>query len=209
MTAEGTALRRQPNQRRSRERVERILECAREAIAREGSDALRMSEVARSCGISIGSLYQYFPDKSAVLRTLLERYSVSCLECIAEGLAGARSVGGLIAAFAELIDAYYALFLADPVMRDVWAGVQADKSLQALEVTANRRNAAILVEAMRRAHPGIARETLERSAFLIMCLGDSTMRLAVLVGREEGDALVEAYKRMAVAELGAPGGAPS
>jgi AcrR family transcriptional regulator len=34
-----------------------------------------MSEVAELAGISIGSLYQYFPDKSAIIRTLAERYN--------------------------------------------------------------------------------------------------------------------------------------
>ena len=202
---EGSALRRQPNQKRSRERVERILESATELIAAEGSDAMRMSEVARKSGISIGSLYQYFPDKSAILRVLAERYNAAGRACIAEGLAGVGSVAELKTAFASLIEVYYALFLAEPVMRDIWAGAQADRSLQALEVSESRLNAALLSEAMARVHPGVEAEALARSAFLIMYLGKSTMRLAILVGREEGAALVAAYKAMVAAELGAPG----
>ena len=83
-----TALRRQPNQRRSRERVERILDCATKLIGEVGSDAMRMSELARRAGMSIGALYQYFPDKAAILRTLAERYNAAGRQCIAEGLAG-------------------------------------------------------------------------------------------------------------------------
>src|SRR5262249_21757810 len=53
-----SSLRRMPSQRRSRERVERILECATALIGERGSDAMRMSDVAEMAGISIGSLYQ-------------------------------------------------------------------------------------------------------------------------------------------------------
>jgi AcrR family transcriptional regulator len=206
-TGAAEGLRRQPNQKRSRARVERILESATALIAEGGSDAMRMSEVARRSGISIGSLYQYFPDKAAILRVLAERYNAAGRACIAEGLAGVGTVAELKAAFAALIDVYYALFLAEPVMRDIWAGAQADRSLQALEVSESRLNAALLAEAMARVHPGAEPEALARSAFLIMYLGVSSWRLAVRVGREEGAALVEAYKRMVEAELGAPGSA--
>jgi AcrR family transcriptional regulator len=199
-----TTLRRQPNQRRSRERVERILDCATGLIGEVGSDAMRMSELARRAGMSIGALYQYFPDKAAIVRTLTERYNAAGRQCISEGLADVTNVASLQRSFGELINTYYGLFLADPAMRDVWAGAQADPALRDLEIAESRLNAAILGAAMARVHPGADREALDTSALLIMYLGESTMRLAVLVGREKGDALVAAYKRMAEAELGAP-----
>src|SRR5262245_1644489 len=59
--------RKMPVQKRSRERVERMLAVATELIAEKGSDALRMGEVAERSGVSIGSLYQFFPDKTALL----------------------------------------------------------------------------------------------------------------------------------------------
>ena len=72
---EHISLRRMPSQQRSRERVERMLNCAAGLIADQGSDAMKMSEVARLADISIGSLYQYFPDKSAIIRALAEHCS--------------------------------------------------------------------------------------------------------------------------------------
>ncbi len=56
---------------------------------------------------------------------------------------------------------------------------------------------------MARTRPDADRAELENSAFLIMSLGESTMRLAISVERDEGDALVEAYKRMALREIAA------
>ena len=197
-----TALRRMPSQRRSRERVERMLGCAAEIISKKGSDAMRMSEVAQMAGVSIGSLYQYFPDKSAILRTLAERYNAECRECIEQGLAQAETMDELCDAFGQLVDAYYEMFIAEPVIRDIRSGAQADKALRDIELADSRTNGAILAEALRRVRPGFDPGELSTATFLIMHLGEATMRLAISVERAEGDALVAAYKRMALAELG-------
>jgi AcrR family transcriptional regulator len=196
-----TPLRRLPSQRRSRERVERILNCATALIEERGSDALRMSDVAEMAGISIGSLYQYFPDKSAIIRTLAERYNAQGLACIEAELATVRDVEGLRRSFARLVDIYYGLFLAEPVMRDIWSGTQADKALRDVELAASRANGAVLAATLARLRPAANRKALAASALSVMYLGEAAMRLAISVDRAEGDAIVAAYKRMALAEL--------
>jgi AcrR family transcriptional regulator len=198
---EATAVRREPTQKRSRERVERILACASALIEKSGSDAMRMSDVAEMAGISIGSLYQYFPDKGAIIRTLAERYNVTGQVCIAEGLQHTRDREGLRKAFGELIDVYYAMFLAEPVMRDIWSGTQADKALRDIDLADSRINGAVLAAARARVDPTADGAELETSSFLIMQLGEATMRLAISVERSEGDALVEQYKRMVLREM--------
>jgi len=197
------ALRREPNQRRSRERVERILAAASALIAQRGSDAMRMGEAAERAGVSIGSLYQYFPDKAAIIRQLAERYNAAGRACIAAALATPRSMKELRAAFMGLVDTYYALFLAEPVMRDIWSGTQADKALREIELADSRANGAILAGALARLRPAADRAALALSAFLIMQLGEATMRLAISVERAEGDALVVAFKRLVDRELAA------
>ena len=194
-------LRRMPNQRRSRERVENILRCAVALIAKNGSDALRMSDLAKAAGISIGSLYQYFPDKGAVIQTLAERYNVESRACIENGIGDVGTASELLDAFGALIDDYYEIFLADPVMRDVWSGTQADKALRDIELDASRASAGILADVL--AHLGSVADTeeLAATAFVIMHLGEATMRLAISVEKAEGERLVAAYKRMALAEL--------
>jgi AcrR family transcriptional regulator len=197
------AARREPSQQRSRERVERMLAAAASLIEEKGSDAMRMGEVAEKADVSIGSLYQFFPDKAAIIRTLAERYNALGRDCIGAELTGVHDMAGLRAAFARLIDIYYGLFLSEPVIRDVWSGMQADKALRDVELAESRLNGALLANAMARLRPEADRQELERSAFLIMALGESTMRLAVSVERAEGDALVETYKRMALRQIDA------
>ena len=198
-----TAARREPSQQRSRERVERMLAAAAALIEEKGSDTMRMGEVAERAGVSIGSLYQFFPDKAAIIRTLAERYNALGRDCIQTELSAASDRTGLKDAFSRLVDIYYGMFLTEPVMRDVWSGMQADKTLRKVELGESRLNGALLADAMRRLRPEADREGIERSAFLIMSLGEATMRLAISVERAEGDSLVEAYKRMAIREIDA------
>ncbi len=195
------ALRRAPSQKRSRERVERMLRAASEVIAEQGSDAMRMGEVAERAGVSIGSLYQYFPDKGSIIRTLADRYNMLGRECIETELAGVSNAEGFRKAFGGLIDTYYQLFLAEPVMRDIWSGTQADKQLRDIDIVYGRINGEILARALKRVRPEADPAEIDRTAFLAMSLGEAAMRLAISVGREEGDGLVEAYKQMVLREL--------
>jgi AcrR family transcriptional regulator len=197
--------RRNPTQQRSRERQERILTVATQLIADKGSDQLKMSEIAESAEISIGSLYQYFPDKSSVIRTLAERYNAESRRCITEAMEAVEDAQGLQAAYSQLLDQYYEIVMATPVMRDIWSGMQADKQLLQLELGESRIAGALLAQAMLRVFPESDEQQVQESAFLIWHLGEATMRLAVTCAPEEGRALVEAFKRLSLREVMDPG----
>ncbi len=66
--------RKRPRQRRSIETVERILEAAARLFDEVGYAATTTNRIADVAGISIGSLYQYFPNKDALLVALADRH---------------------------------------------------------------------------------------------------------------------------------------
>lgn len=68
-----TTARRAPVQRRSALRVERMLDSAAELLDELGPDGLSTSAIATRAGVSVGSLYQFFPDKNAVAEALARR----------------------------------------------------------------------------------------------------------------------------------------
>jgi AcrR family transcriptional regulator len=70
-----TGMRRQPRQARSQERVNRILDVAEELFIAEGYNATTTNAIAKRAKVAIGSLYQFFPDKTAILQGLALRYS--------------------------------------------------------------------------------------------------------------------------------------
>lgn len=64
--------RKSPRQRRSQATVGFILEAARRILYEEGIDALTTRRVAEQSGVGVGSLYQYFPNRDAILARLAE-----------------------------------------------------------------------------------------------------------------------------------------
>lgn len=61
------ASRKQPKQARSNELVGSILQAATQVLAKEGAQRFTTARVAERAGVSIGSVYQYFPNKAAIL----------------------------------------------------------------------------------------------------------------------------------------------
>jgi AcrR family transcriptional regulator len=69
-----SAVRRRPKQRRSIQTVDAILDAVLRIVKREGLDAVTTNRIAEVAGVSIGSLYQYFPDKRAIFIALHRRH---------------------------------------------------------------------------------------------------------------------------------------
>lgn len=69
-----TSPRKRAVQARSRATVDAILEATAHILVREGYDRASTNKVAERAGVSIGSLYQYFPGKEALVAALLERH---------------------------------------------------------------------------------------------------------------------------------------
>lgn len=68
-------MRRKPRQARSQERVARILDAAEDLFASHGYAPTTTNAIAARAQVSIGSLYQFFPDKPAILQALALRYA--------------------------------------------------------------------------------------------------------------------------------------
>ena len=66
-------MRRQPKQARSQERVKQILDVAEQLFLEVGYDSTTTRAIAARANVSVGSLYQFFPDKEAILKALAIR----------------------------------------------------------------------------------------------------------------------------------------
>ena len=69
-----TKPRKRPRQERSKATVDSILEATARVLVKHGFDGLTTNGVAAAAGVSIGSLYQYFPNKEALVGALIERH---------------------------------------------------------------------------------------------------------------------------------------
>jgi AcrR family transcriptional regulator len=83
--------RKRPRQARSRETYSAILEATAHILEAEGFEAANTNAIAERAGVSVGSLYQYFPDKAAIFAELIrlaEKDMGDMLEKLLEHTAG-------------------------------------------------------------------------------------------------------------------------
>jgi len=66
--------RRRPKQRRAQQTVDAVLHAVVRVLKREGFKAVTTNRIAEVAGVSIGSVYQYFPDKQAIFVALHQRH---------------------------------------------------------------------------------------------------------------------------------------
>ena len=110
--------RKQPRQARSQAMVEAILDAAARVLTEQGYARLTTNLVAERAGVSIGSLYQYFPNKESLVSALHARHVGQMHEVIASVLAHARP-RSLRGAIKSLVRAELAAHLLEPQLHRV------------------------------------------------------------------------------------------
>ena len=127
-------LRRVPRQARSRERLARMLDAAEALLVAEGPGALTTTRVAAAAGVSVGSLYQYLPDKEAIVEALAGRYLAE-FEGLMEALAGEASAAPerWTDPVGRLLDAFVQRYRDRPGYRALWFGRELTPGLHAAD----------------------------------------------------------------------------
>lgn len=126
-----------PRQQRSREMVERLLDATAATLAERGLDNTTTNHIAEQAGVSIGSLYQYFSDKQALVEALLERMGRQAGEDFRRR-AGAVQINQLPLQAVAATAIRYGLHLmrSDPVSRELlrnWSRIPVDRLLDPVE----------------------------------------------------------------------------
>lgn len=192
-----------PEQNRSRQRVESILEAARQLMIRRGSASFSMSELAKEAGISQSSMYRYFKDKSAVIQMFAEQHSEDASDRIRTAIVDAARGATIAEVCRNGLLAYFTAVRADPVQRYVAAAVQADSELEHLHIEDARRQAQLLhrLLATNVGSPALG-VTVSDLALLFSYLAGATANLAGLVETSEAIRLEEGFIQLALGLLG-------
>ena len=107
--------------------VERIIEAARIVLVRDGYESFTTNRVADEAEVSPGSLYQYFPDKNALVAEVMDRWSAEISDRVAASLAASGPVDvkdpGTIRAIADAL--LTALETDAGLLRIVWEELPA------------------------------------------------------------------------------------
>jgi AcrR family transcriptional regulator len=110
-------MRREPRQGRSWQTVRAVLGAVPRVIRREGVDAVTTNRIAEAAGVSIGSLYQYFPDKKAIFTALHERHVEDVHQIIERTMA--ESAGSLDDFTRTLVEGLADLHAAEPELHEL------------------------------------------------------------------------------------------
>jgi len=110
--------RKEPVQRRARETVDAILTATERIVREHDFERVTTNEIARLAGVSVGSLYQYFPSKEALVTALIERHMESMWEIIV-GTAAKVVEAPLEVAVREVIGAIFAAHEVQPKLSRV------------------------------------------------------------------------------------------
>ena len=104
--------RKSPIQARSTASVDAILEATLQVLLQLGKERLTTTKVALRAGVSVGTLYQYFPNKSALLQAALKRHMTDVVE--ANDLVATQQQGApLRQMVTALINAFFAAKMKD------------------------------------------------------------------------------------------------
>ncbi|CAG4882729.1 TetR/AcrR family transcriptional regulator [Georgfuchsia toluolica] len=122
--------RKMPTQSRSRVTVEVILEAAAHILATKGYEAFTTNRVAERAGVSIGSLYQYFPNKQSLLAALHARH-IDEIKSNGTAIVGEAEKCSLSEAIAHLIQNIVESHVASDRLHQVVATETPDSMIKA------------------------------------------------------------------------------
>ncbi|NVP55091.1 TetR/AcrR family transcriptional regulator [Rhizobium sp. DBTS2] len=194
-------LRRKPKQERSRERVEEILRVAKQLIGERGIDGMTMREIALLTGGPIASVYQYFPNKSAIIAMLYEQYSAETRMGITASLADVSDLAGVSDAADTILDGYYLRVAGDPAIQDLLNAIQADKELQNMDIAETRQQGELFCRSAAHLVAEGERERFGRLVFLFFHLASGMVRLAITLPAAEAENMLVDFKQIIHGQL--------
>ena len=111
--------RKSASQQRSRATVQALLDATARVLTKEGYDRASTNRIAATAGVSVGSLYQYFPNKEALVAALVARHNREMLDLLREALKEVASLD-LATATAKLVRAAVDAHRVDPALHRVF-----------------------------------------------------------------------------------------
>ncbi|ACO31986.1 TetR/AcrR family transcriptional regulator [Acidobacterium capsulatum] len=197
--------RKQPAQQRSSETVEAILQATIQVLVAVGKERLTTTRVAHRAGVSVGTLYQYFPNKSALLQATLRRH-IQGVQTAVEHVCRLERSRPLPDMTTALVDAYLGAKMRNVKESAVLYSVSSDVDGMAIAQAAGKRVRHALAEMFATAPEGLTKEPELVASVVSAALNGISRRLLesksperhLPVLREELLTLLHAYLRTCV-----------
>lgn len=188
--------RRKPTQERSREKYDLIVGAAKSLIGERGSDSVSMREIAKAAGVAPSSIYQYFPDKNAIVTAIMEGYFEQIQRMLIDVTGRAKNVDDLSNALERAVDYFYQLFLDEPALATIWAGIQASTVLRDLDTEDTKTNAGLFADKLCELLPKADRQSAFDASLLMIQMLGLTIRMTLAMENEVGLRLLNEFKTL-------------
>jgi AcrR family transcriptional regulator len=113
-----TSPRKRASQHRSRATVEALVEATARLLVKEGYEHASTNRIAQIAGVSVGSLYQYFPSKEALVAAVIERHNSEVMQMVREAL-GKVALSSIEIAAQELVSVMINAHRVDPKLHRI------------------------------------------------------------------------------------------
>ena len=101
----------------------------------------------------------------------------------------------------ESLDQFFEMNLKDPVLRDIWLSISADKEMRDMDLKTSQYNADLVFESLKHLFPESNWPNLRRYFLLVANITPSTIRLALSSDPEDCPQIIEVAKKMISASL--------
>jgi AcrR family transcriptional regulator len=192
--------RRLPSQDRSRRRVEHVLDCAALLVDRVGPDVITTGMIAKAAGVSIGWLYDFFPNRESIFDAIVSR-SLDKVTPIAEAVHEARPADDWREVLGAVVEALFDFYQSEPGFRVLW--FSRFQSATMLEV--NRDNdlagASGAYERLKRHGLELSGVSPDRALHLVIGIIDKGLDLAFRINPLGDQAIVDETVTASIAYL--------
>ncbi|MEL6689422.1 MAG: TetR/AcrR family transcriptional regulator [Pseudomonadota bacterium] len=187
----------EPAQKRSRDKVARILAAARDLTVETGSANLKMTEVSKRAGVAVGTLYQFFPSAPSLIERLFAQEMETIDASFAQVLERADSWHSLLEGVGDLLEAQFETVRSNPALLILLGASGLHADIQKADLENTRRNAAALSAKIAEiAERPVAGERIETLSMLICHLWGGVIRLALLDDAHDPKRYLEHYHGM-------------
>lgn len=201
------------SQKRSRVTVDALVEATARILVKEGFDKASTNRIAEVAGVSVGSLYQYFPSKEALVAAVIARHQQEVMQTVRAELAEVLTQP-VEKAVRQLVALAVKAHRVDPKLHRVVAEqIPRVGLLETLE-TVNRENYALFRTYLESHRDELRVDDLELASFICVTSIEALTHNAVLhcprmLSDERMEALIDEGTRLVAGYLKGPAGAPT
>lgn len=192
--ARSMEVRRMPLQSRGHKTIEAILTVASRQLDRDGLERLTTRRIASEAGVSVGALYEYFPNKESIILALAEHWLNRVYEAVESAHPSRGATGDVLSFLNRAIEGIVPLYRDQPGLPAINAALGSSPDLRHASEDHNRRIISLLSDALAQLAPNAPADEIDTVARTFHIIGHEMVSEAYLRRSPYPEKLLESLK---------------